>query len=183
MDELAEFKTRYENRTFKVEQPILDIGGGDGTFLRSQGISKATIIEGGIYNGENYKYIHADITKKFPKLDKKFKTIFMMEVLEHINNPLYLLAQAYDLLEDDGVLYMAIPYTEIGEHHHHVGRWKINEIQDQLKKLGFGSKVIQKRRRFKGLGFFLPHCWLVLRAKKRKFNSNERNIKNYNLKI
>lgn len=37
-----------------------------------------------------------------------------METLEHIKNPLYLLGQVYNLLEDDGILYISIPYTKIG---------------------------------------------------------------------
>lgn len=106
-----------------------------------------------------------------------------MEVLEHLKNPLYLLSQVYDILDDDGVCYIAVPYTEIGWRHHHVCRWKLGEIKSQLSKLGFVSCVIQRRRRFKGLGFFLPHCWLVLAIKKRMINSNQKNVECYNLEI
>ncbi|MFH1521522.1 MAG: methyltransferase domain-containing protein [archaeon] len=176
-------RKRYENYIFEVKYPILDIGGGDGSFLESQKIEQATIIEGGKYKYGKYKYIHADITKKLPKLNQKFKTIFIMEVLEHLKNPLHLLSQVYDILDDDGVCYIAIPYTEISPKHHHVCRWKLKEIGNQLSKLGFVSRIIQKRRRFKGLGFFLPHCWLVLAIKKRRVNSNQKNIENYNLEI
>ncbi len=103
-------------------------------------------------------------------MKKKYNTIIMTEVLEHIKNPLYLLSQCYDLLRDDGMLYVSIPYTEIGENHHHVCRWTKREILDDLSKVGFIPEVIQERRRFKGLGFFLPRCWLVLKAKKRMNN-------------
>lgn len=174
-------RKRYENILFERKAPILDIGGGDGSFLRSQGIKSATIIEGCAHKNE-FKYIKADITKKLPTL-KKFKTIFITEVLEHLKNPLYLLAQVYDLLDEDGVCYISIPYTEIGENHHHVCRWTKNEIINQTKKLGFAPKVVQQRRRFNGLGFWLPHCWLVIKLTKKRIDSNKKNIETYNLKI
>lgn len=181
---IKDLQKRYENYKFKVKEPILDIGGSDGSFLKSQGIKKATIIEGGDYLGEgDINYIKADITKKLPNMKKKFNTIFIMEVLEHLKNPLYLLSQTYDLLNDDGICYIAIPHTEIGPNHHHVCRWKAREIIDQTKKLGFIPKIIQKRRRYSGLGFWVPHCWLVLALKKRKTNSNLRNKDIYKLRF
>jgi SAM-dependent methyltransferase len=183
MTPIDELKKRYRNYKFKIKYPVLDIGGGDGAFLESQNIGDATIIEGGPYRNEKYNYLHADITKKLPKIGQKFKTIFIMEVLEHLKNPLYLLSQVYDILDNDGICYIAIPYTEIGPEHHHVCRWKLGEIKNQLNKLGFMTGVIQKRRRFLGLGFFLPHCWLVLGIKKREDNSNARNAECYGLKF
>ncbi len=182
-NKVAVLRERYENYKFNTPEPILDIGGGNGSFLKSQGINDAVIVEGGIYTNSQYKYIHADLTKKLPEFKQKFKTIFIMEVLEHLKNPLYLLSQVYDILDDKGVCYIAIPYTEIGVNHHHVCRWKLREIKNQLSKLGFVSRTIQKRRRFRGVGFFLPHCWLVLALKKQKNDANQSNIRNYNLKL
>ena len=165
-------KERYQNYKFHVKQPILDIGGANGDFLEFQGIKDATIIDLSVpeYPKFNFKYIKADVSKELPEIKKKYRTIFITEVLEHVKNPLYLLSQAYNLLENDGICYISIPYTEIGPDHHHVCRWTQKEILDQTKKLGFIPKVIQKRRRFMGLAFFLPHCWLVLALKKRSNN-------------
>jgi len=180
---VQELKKRYEYKKFKVKEPILDIGGGDGAFLLSQEIRKATIIDLTRNKNPLFNYIEADLTKKLPSLKRKFKTIFIMEVLEHLENPLYLLAQVYDLLAEDGVCYISIPYTEIGPNHHHVCRWTKKEILNQTSKLGFIPKIVQSRRRFRGLGFWLPPCWLVLELKKRRIKVNEANIKAYNLKI
>lgn len=180
---IKKLKERYENYKFKASSPILDIGGGDGSFLESQDISTATIIEGGIYKSDKYNYIKSDITKKLPEFKTKFKTIFLMEVLEHLKNPLYVLAQVWNLLEDDGVCYIAVPYTEIGTNHHHVCRWKLSELRNQVSKLGFRSRVIQKRRRLKGFGVFFPYCWVVLAIKKNTENSNTRNKEVYGLDI
>lgn len=178
-----ELKKRYLGYRFHVNYPVLDLGGGDGAFLESQNINKATIIDATSERNSKYNYMHADLTKKLPPIKKKFKTIFITEVLEHLKNPLYLLAQSYDLMEDAGVCYISIPYTEIGSEHHHVCRWTKKEIIDQTTKLGFAPKIIQQRRRFKGLGFWLPHCWLVLSLTKRVVSTNKRNVNSYNLDI
>jgi len=180
---IEHLQKRYEHKKFETEEPILDIGGGEGIFLESQDIKKATIIDATTEKNKKYLYIHADISKKLPLINKKFKTIFITETLEHLKNPLYLLAQVYDLLEDDGTCYISVPYTEIGPEHHHVCRWTKKELLNQTAKLGFISKVIQKRRRFFGFGFWIPHCWLVLSLKKRTNNTNKKNIENYKLDL
>ena len=177
MNKFKKLKERYEGYKFPIEEPILDIGGGDGVFLRTQGINKATILDFKKYNNE-FEYINADLTKEIPTT-KKFRTIFLMEFLEHIKNPLYVLAKAHDLLTDNGVIYLSVPYTEISDEIHHVSRWKLKNLLEQVDKLGFESKVIQKRRRFKGLGFWLPHCWIVLKLKKRKINYNSVDVGRY----
>ncbi|MCH7850062.1 MAG: class I SAM-dependent methyltransferase [Nanoarchaeota archaeon] len=171
------YKSLYRDLKFKIEYPVLEIGGGAGTFLRYNDIKEATILDvaGGTSLAGDYKFIKTDITQRFPKLNKKFKTIFAMEVLEHIKNPLYIMSQVYDLLEGGGRGYIAIPYTpldpkRIGNENPfdcHVCRWTKNEIIDQMQKIGFKVRVIQQRRRFKNTAFYLPHCWLVLELKKR----------------
>lgn len=181
MTNARDLKKRYRGRKFKIKEPVLEIGGADGRFLESQGIKKATIIEGTRFKDGKYKYVHADITKKLPDLKKKFGTIFLMEVLEHLKNPLYLMAQVYDLLKEDGFCYIAIPFDL--SHSQHVNAWTKREILSQLDKLGFNAKVIQSRRRFRGLGFWLPHAWLVIGMKKRLFNSTQKNIEDYDLEI
>jgi len=161
-------KKKYEGLKFDIKYPVLDIGGADGAFLRTQGVIKADIIDLGCHNNK-FNYIKKDITRKL-NIKDKYKTIFIMETLEHIKNPLYLISQVFDLLEDDGKLFISIPFTEIAEGHHHVNRWTKKQILRELSQCGFSAEVIQKRKRFKGLGFFLPHCWLVIRAKKRLNN-------------
>lgn len=173
-----DFKThnqRYEGYRFKINYPVLDIGGFNGTFLECVGVSKATIIDMTDKENPKYDYIKADISKKLPTIKKKFKTIFATEILEHLRNPFYLMAQVFDLLDDDGTCYISVPYTRLGTMEHsegewdlgHVSRWKLKEIIDQMNKLGFKTKVLQTRKRFKGIGFWLPHCWIVLALKKK----------------
>lgn len=174
----ARYKNIYKNLAFNIRNPILEIGGGSGSFLNYLDIKNALIIDAVGKNSlkqKGYKFLFADITKKLPRLNRKFKTIFLMEVLEHIKNPLYLMAQVYDLLEDKGICYISIPYTKLdpkrekqeNKFNCHVCRWKKREIVDQINKVGFNVRVIQERRRFKNTAFWLPSCWLVLELKKR----------------
>lgn len=174
---LDRYKNLYKNLKFKVDEPVLEIGGGAGTFLKYNNIKNATIIDLGGKDSlvEKYDFIEVDITKKLPDLKRKFKTIFVMETLEHIKNPLYLMAQVYDLLDNEGACYIAVPYTPLDLKRErqenlfncHVCRWKLKELIDQMQKLGFLVRVVQKRRRFKNTAFYLPHCWIVLKLKKR----------------
>ncbi len=172
------FNQRYEGYKFKINHPVLDIGGFDGTFLECAGVHRGTIIDMTSEKNPKFNYISANISKKLPTMDKKFKTIFITEVLEHLKNPLYLMSQVHDLLDEDGVCYISIPYTKLFTKEHsygewdlgHVSKWTSKEISDQLNKLGFESKIIQKRRRFRNTAFFIPHCWLVLAVTKRLTN-------------
>lgn len=176
LKESKRYSRLYRDLKFDIKDPVLEIGGGAGTFLKFVGVKNATIID--LVGKEslvgNYNFIRRDITRPL-ELGKKYKTIFLMEVLEHIKNPLYLMAQVYDLLEDDGVCYIAVPYTKLdiqrknqeNKLNCHVSRWKLSELINQMKKIGFNGKVVQKRRRFKNTAFFLPHCWIVLRLTKR----------------
>ena len=171
------YSKRYSGVKFNIREPVLDIGGAEGSFLKHFQVGKATIMDAG--GGKdlvgNYDFIETNITKKLPKIIIKPKTIFIMEALEHIKNPLYLMAQVYDILDNDGICYISVPYTKLdierkgqkNPYNCHVCRWKKNELIDQMQKLGFKVRLIQSRRRFKGTAFYLPHCWLVLGLRKR----------------
>ena len=174
MRDLKIIEQKYKKYKFPINYPVLGIGGGDGAFLKYNQVKEAIIVGFTDYKNPDYKYIETDITKKLPKLNKKFKTIFLMETLEHIKNPLYIMAQVYDLLDDKGICYVSVPYTKLypkrnekDKYQNHLVRWKKKELIDDMLKLGFNVKVIQQRRRFKNLGFWLPHCWIVLKLTKR----------------
>lgn len=177
-NEIAGRKRQYENYKFETNEPILDIGGGDGSFLKSQDIKKALIVDYKKYDN-GFDFLKYNIVNGLPLFTKKFKTIFLMEVLEHLKNPLYILAKCYDILDDNGFLYLAVPYdTNIHiPNHHHICNWTLKNLLEQVDKLGFNAEVIQTRRRFKGIGFWLPHCWIVLKLEKRLINYNNSDVK------
>lgn len=172
------YEKQYKGLKFKFRKEVLDIGGGVGTFLKYNGIEEATIVDVGGKESlvGNYEFIEADVSKKLPDLGKKFNTIFLMEILEHLKNPLYLMSQVYDLLTDKGVCYISVPYTKLypkwkdkNPYNIHYSRWTLKEITNQMQKLGFKVKVLQKRRRFKNTAFYLPYCWMILELRKWEF--------------
>jgi 2-polyprenyl-3-methyl-5-hydroxy-6-metoxy-1,4-benzoquinol methylase len=170
---MKEYPERYNGIFFDIKGDILDVGGGPGTFMKFLGIKKATIVDlvgKNVLIDKNYKFIKRDLSKLL-NLKKKYQTIFVMETLEHLYNPLYLMAQVYDILGEGGKCYISVPYTKLEPHRErglgsHVSRWKKKELVDQLKKLGFRGRILQKRRRFKNTAFWLPHCWLVMELEK-----------------
>ena len=162
----------YKDTKFDVQYPVLDIGGGNGSFLDFIKVKEADILDldGFDYILPNYNFIETDLTKELPNLNKKYKTIFIMETLEHLHNPLYLLANARKYLEESGCIYISVPYTPLFiKYEHeldmHVCRWTDKELEDQCKKLGYETEWIVKRRRFKDTAFWLPHCFLILKLK------------------
>lgn len=170
-----EFKQKYGRFKFKINYPVLDIGGADGSLLEHLNVFNATIIDLTDNQNPKYDYIKANIAKKLPAIETKFKTILLTETLEHLKNPLYLMAQVFDLLHNEGFCYISVPYTELNYNDSslewdlaHVSRWKLKDIIDQMKKLGFNVKVVQKHRRYKGFGFWKPHGWIVLELNKNK---------------
>lgn len=165
----------YGTIDFKISSPILEIGGGSGAFLKYLGIKEATIVDlcgKSFLLEKGYKFITRDLTKSI-NLKGKYSTIFIMETLEHLRNPLYLMAQVHNLLNEDGVCYISVPYTKLDLQrkdglNSHVSRWKDKELKKDMEKLGFSLRYILKRRRFKNKAFWLPHCLLVAELK-RKF--------------
>jgi len=161
------YTEKFKELTSPYKEPVLDIGGGRINFLERLGVKKGIVLDIKFnWQQEGISNLYCDLTKGF-KLTRQFPTIFLFEVLEHIKNPLYLMAEVYDLLTDDGVCYIAIPYTKLKpKHKEHVCRWTLKELKNQMEKLGFKVNVLIKKRRFKNKGFWLPHCFLVLELKK-----------------
>jgi hypothetical protein len=169
------YSSLYFDAKFNIQYPILDIGGGNGAFLKYLNIEEADILDlaGNTSLMGSYNFIEADLTKKLPNINKKYKTIFIMETLEHIKNPLYLLANTMEYLDDNGNIYIAVPYTPLfapdkdGDMLNvHLWRWTDKELEDQCQRLGYKTEWIVKRRRFKNSAFWLPHCFLILKLTK-----------------
>lgn len=64
-DRIKTLKKRYEGLKFRIEYPVLDIGGGDGKFLETQEVENALIIDMTYNQNPKYKYIKTDISKEF----------------------------------------------------------------------------------------------------------------------
>jgi SAM-dependent methyltransferase len=92
----------------------------------------------------------------FPFKDK-YNLIWMGHVLEHFNDPIKALKKAYDLMPEDGVLYISTPDIDFitklslaGWPHwkkkEHFVLWSIRALVRELEKIGFN--IILKKRNF-----------------------------------
>lgn len=87
----------------------------------------------------------------------KFNLIWMSHVFEHFKNPIGVLKKCYDLLAEDGVIYIATPDTDFihtrsnagfphwkGDEHYIM--WNKESLVREVEKLGF--EVILARRNY-----------------------------------
>jgi len=91
---------------------LLEIGCGNGNFLK-QIKDLVNIIQGTEINEDaiaSCKKIGLDVTKcDLEKINNKFGFIVMFEVLEHLENLDNLFSNIYRILDDDGILIIAVP--------------------------------------------------------------------------
>ncbi|MGQ9819540.1 MAG: class I SAM-dependent methyltransferase [Candidatus Kapaibacteriales bacterium] len=107
----------------------------------------------------------------FPKGIYKIRSIFMLDVIEHIEDDLSVIKSAFDLLDRDGTLILTVPafrwlWSRHDEIHMHKRRYTRREIKELLNDCGFEVKFISYFNFF----LFLP---AVL---KRLFDKNKNKI-------
>lgn len=94
---------------------ILDIGCGHGS-VSHELVKKGFKVYGMEINrdaieslkAKGFRVIECDITEPF-KLNEKFDLILLLDVLEHVFDPLSLLGEAAKVLKDDGEVIVSIP--------------------------------------------------------------------------
>lgn len=127
---------------------FIEVGCGDGFNLKEFSriglkgigldISKEAIKKANSRRLKNIRLIHGD----FLKLKIKINLIFMLNVLEHIEDDISFLAKANSLLLKGGILVIAIPansktygFADINAGHYR--RYDRREIEEKLKNIGF----------------------------------------------
>jgi len=83
------------------------------------------------YSIENGTKTFADLSD----VDGTFDLITMAHVLEHFTDPLDRLRTVSDLLEDDGVLFVEVPYMSVA--HSHPLMFNKTTLEKLLNKAGF----------------------------------------------
>lgn len=160
-------KNLYNLISSKVKgERILDIGSGAGNFLKVLK-NKGFTVEG-IEPDKNLINISRKNNKKISKtynfkaeeaarVNKKFDTITMIDVLEHIENDILVLKNNRKILTANGRLVILVPAfqflfsmrdREIG----HYRRYGYKELKNKLIKAGY---VIEELRFWNALGFFV----------------------------
>ena len=116
----------------------LDIGSSTGTFLRlMQSVHGCESV--GVELGDVFREFSIDngteTVAYLSDVEGKFDLITMAHVLEHYTDPLDRLRTISDLLEDDGVLFVEVPYMSVA--HSHPLLFNKTLLSMMLHKAGF----------------------------------------------
>jgi len=133
--------------------PVLDIGGGTGWLasrLAANGLSVTTID----IDAESVRYarskgrnaIHSDFLK-FKPAGRKFRTLLMADVLEHIRDDGAALAKAASLLPTGGMLVISVPFSNLlwsksDEERGHFRRYSREGLVRKLERHGFRARRV-----------------------------------------
>ena len=92
---------------------LLDIGCGEGTLLNelSDKLPKTELYGTDVYsqNSKKWKYVVSDITKRIEFDDNSFDVVVLGEVIEHVPDPDFVLAEISRILKRDGRLIVSTP--------------------------------------------------------------------------
>lgn len=147
----------YENR---IGKKILDIGGGIGTAISFYINEERQILSTEIFdenvqimnerfkNFKNFKAVNLDIVQDDFSKYGKFDTIIMINVLEHIENDVFVLQKLKQLLSDNGKIIICVPalkslYCYMDENVGHYRRYAKGELEKKAIKSGL--KVLEDK--------------------------------------
>lgn len=124
------FLKAFRLRRFIKGKDILEVGSATGDFLNaSKGFTPNSItgIELSYHASQiakkkyGFKFINKDIEKH--KIKKKFDTIFMFHVIEHLQNPIKTIQTCQNILKPGGVLIMETPNIDSWEFKFFYKKW------------------------------------------------------------
>lgn len=147
-----------KNISISPKSRILDIGCSYGYFfriLKENNEIREPFFVGLEYNVNSIMNAkHHDINASFlcgdifnlPVKKGRFNYIFMMEILEHLENPLLAIKNAYELLRNNGELIITVPYGRKDFCYDHINFWTEKSFKNLLKPFPNSSvKLINDR--------------------------------------
>lgn len=125
---------------------VLDVAGGNGHLLQYLGVAHADILdisESGLLTAtaSGYTTFQGDVQRRFPFAEQSYDAALCFEVLEHLPFPGKTLAEINNVLKPGGVLYVGQPNMR-ADGVHHVRRYYLKPLLDDLKKAGFGIEWV-----------------------------------------
>jgi len=176
------------------ESSILDIGCGSGNMLKLLNKNKFSNISGcdfstGAINLTLKKHAKnifvANILNLSDFNNVKYDVIICSEVLEHIGDDSKAISNLYELLNNEGILIISVPYnmkywSQHDEFAGHVRRYNSNEIEDKLIKQGF---CINESFGWGSLIYSFYHAFLVKTTPSKLMGKNNMMLKKVFSKI
>lgn len=121
-----------------VPKRHLDIGSSTGIFLKmmqdTHGCESVGVEPGDIFREYSIDS-GIDTVADISEIVGKYDLITMAHVLEHCTSPLEMLGNVRDLLEDDGRLFVEVPYMSVA--HSHPLLFNKTTLEKLIKKAGF----------------------------------------------
>jgi SAM-dependent methyltransferase len=153
--------TKYRRHADRVkewikEKSVLDIGCGDGkitSMLNAVGIDNDA--EGIKLAQEHGVNAFLGDAYKLPFIDEQFESVFMGDVLEHMERPLAILKEAYRVCKK--YLYVAVPIPGMQKDPFHVNEPNAQELKFLVETAGFKleGEILEVRQDKRYYGKFL----------------------------
>lgn len=98
-------------------------------------------------NNKNITVEILDVASNFTKVQQKFRTVFAINVLEHIEDDIKALRNIHQLLSQDGKVVLLVPakkfaFSELDRNLGHFRRYEKDELKKSLKTAGFKVSYI-----------------------------------------
>ncbi len=164
-----------------IKSPALEIGAGTGNisscFINLKELVLTDVdpdlvdfLSRKFKQNENIHTEVLDISKQLGVIKNKFKTIYSVNVLEHIKDDRKALRNIHSLLQEDGRVILLVPakkraYTKLDANLGHVKRYEKNELRRLLEECNFKVEHLEY---FNSLGLL---SWIV-RSKLTRNNSH-----------
>jgi len=113
IENLRKGKIDWVLKSISKCERVLEIGGGDSSNFKHFDCQKYTIIDPSIKQNEKTPKLRliADYFENV-SLNEKFDVVLLISVLEHVDDPNQIIEKAYNLLKDDGSMFVFIPIIE-----------------------------------------------------------------------
>ncbi len=134
------------NSLQQSEGPLLDFGCGNKPYEEYYPSPETAVGCDIVQSSLNRVDYILDPSEPLPFSDNTFSTILCTQVLEHVENPLFVLRESHRVLRPDGRFILTCPFIwELHERPHDFLRFSEYWLQKQLKEAGFELVAFQSQ--------------------------------------
>jgi 2-polyprenyl-3-methyl-5-hydroxy-6-metoxy-1,4-benzoquinol methylase len=89
---------------------------------------------------QGVKFRQVDINKYRPR--QRFDTIYLMEIIEHLEEPKKIIQKMFNLLKDDGRLLITTPHVPDWDwEEDHLWRWSLEEFDKMIQEIDPDAEI------------------------------------------